>query len=146
MNIRCTYCGTSFGVGRDVIEGVVAQAGGDKNYALQCPRCRKINKIPIDRLRRTLPPGWTATVPSDAGEANGQQAAAPDSEPATEQTEPADQEPAGGTASKRAPARKRTAAKSSASTQKSAGKTTAKATKTGAKTSAKKTSRKQAKP
>lgn len=59
MNHRCYQCGWSFTLGREAVEAAVAQAGQEKTFALPCPRCRRINKIPVLQLRRTLPPGWT---------------------------------------------------------------------------------------
>jgi hypothetical protein len=41
----------------------VTQAGKEKVYALPCPRCRQVNKIPIKQLRNNLPPGWTPPAP-----------------------------------------------------------------------------------
>lgn len=59
MNHRCYRCGWSFSLGREAVEMAVAQAGKEKVYALPCPRCRQINKIPIKQLRNNLPAGWT---------------------------------------------------------------------------------------
>jgi len=79
MNHRCYRCGTSFTLGREAIEAAVAQAGKEKTYAMPCPRCRQINKIPVQQLRRNLPPGWTHPASAEA---------APETPPAKEEPVP----------------------------------------------------------
>lgn len=59
MNTRCYRCGWSFSLSREVIENAVANAGNDNIHVEHCPRCRQVIKIPIQQLRRALPPGWT---------------------------------------------------------------------------------------
>lgn len=73
MNTRCYRCGWSFSLGREAVETAVAAAlaSGAKVHVEYCPRCRQVIKMPVDQLRRSLPPGWT---PPEAGEAS---AAAP---------------------------------------------------------------------
>jgi hypothetical protein len=84
MNHRCYRCGWSFTLGREAIEAAVAQAGKEKTYALPCPRCRQINKIPVQQLRRNLPPGWTPPAPAEETPAEPPAMEAPVAEPAPE--------------------------------------------------------------
>ncbi len=55
---------------REAIAAAVsaADARGDHYHVEACPRCKQAIKLPLDQLRRSLPPGWTpaseAAVPS----------------------------------------------------------------------------------
>ena len=53
-----------------------ADAHGDKYHVEPCPRCKQAIKLPLDQLRRSLPPDWTPTA--EAAEAA--EAAAPSAE------------------------------------------------------------------
>jgi hypothetical protein len=84
MNHRCYNCGWNFALGRETVELAVATAGNEKTYAIPCPRCRKINKIPMQQLKRALPSGWTPPAPEPAAAADpviATQEAAPPAEP-----------------------------------------------------------------
>jgi phage FluMu protein Com len=65
MNVRCYRCGWSFSLGREAIVAALAeaQASRAKYHAEYCPRCRQVNKISIDQLKRAAP------APAAAGEA-----------------------------------------------------------------------------
>ncbi len=60
MNARCYRCGWSFTLSRETIAAAVAQADpeGDKFHVEPCPRCKQAIKLPLDQLKRALPPGW----------------------------------------------------------------------------------------
>ncbi len=57
MHLRCYRCSWSFDVKREEVAEAVKtleQAGGT-HFDVHCPRCRSVNKVPIDQLRRSLP-------------------------------------------------------------------------------------------
>ena len=60
MNARCYRCGWSFTLTRETIAAAVANADpqGDKFHVEPCPHCKQAIKLPLDQLRRALPPGW----------------------------------------------------------------------------------------
>jgi hypothetical protein len=135
MNHRCYRCGWSFSLGRETIEAAVANAGTDKTYNLPCPRCRQINKIPIQQLKRTLPPGWAPAAPPDTAAAEMPAAPAavsadlatedaPASAPvaAAEPTENEAPEPAASPAAKKAAPKKTPSTKKASATKKSTSK------------------------
>jgi hypothetical protein len=71
MNARCYRCGWSFTLSREAIVAAVtaADAQGDTFHVEPCPRCKQAIKLPVDQLRRALPPGWTpATEAAPAAE------------------------------------------------------------------------------
>ena len=78
MNVRCYRCGNSFSLSREVVEGAVAATPNDKVYVAYCPRCRQVNKVPMQQLKRSLPAGWTPAPATPA--------AAPVPEPEPEPT------------------------------------------------------------
>lgn len=78
---------------REAIAAAVsaADARGDTFHVEPCPRCKQAIKLPLDQLRRSLPPGWTPAAeaapaaeepaaPAPAAEAEANEAA---SAPAT---------------------------------------------------------------
>jgi hypothetical protein len=82
MNARCYRCGWSFSMSREAIVAAVttADAHGEKFHVELCPKCKLAIKLPLDQLRRALPPGWTPAVevpPSSTVEAPGAAAAEP---------------------------------------------------------------------
>jgi hypothetical protein len=120
MNHRCYQCGWSFTLGREAIEAAVAGAGSEKTYNMPCPRCRKINKIPIQQLKRTLPPGWTPPAPAPVSadlSAEDAPATAPvaEAEPTESEAEP---EAEAAPAAKAATAKKSTSTKKATTTKK----------------------------
>ena len=94
MNTRCYRCGWSFSLSREEIEAAVAaaMASGEKIHAERCPHCRQVIKLPVEQLRRALPPGWT---PDERQTAAEPAATETEAAPATEaQAEPAAAAPA----------------------------------------------------
>jgi len=75
MNVNCSYCRMPFAISRN--ETLVAlqsmQAENQHHYDAHCPRCRRANQIPRDRLEHSFP-GWqealaaitSAPAPKDA--------------------------------------------------------------------------------
>lgn len=93
MNTRCFRCGWSFSLSRETIENAVANAGTEKIHVEYCPRCRQVIKIPIQQLKRALPPGWTPEArPEEAGA--GTDTAAAEMPAAAADTPAAEPEPA----------------------------------------------------
>src|SRR5258707_8309268 len=59
MNLRCAYCQTPFTIGRNekLIALQMMQAEDLHHYDAHCPRCRRANQVPRDRLEQSFP-GW----------------------------------------------------------------------------------------
>ncbi len=57
MQIHCTYCGSPLNISRKQAEAAldVLHENGLAYYEIRCPRCRKMNKIPREMLRRAAP-------------------------------------------------------------------------------------------
>lgn len=57
MQMRCYRCNWSFAIKKDEIEFVIQalEESGDVHYDVRCTRCRHVNKVSIDQLRRGLP-------------------------------------------------------------------------------------------
>jgi hypothetical protein len=124
-----------------------ALAANEKMQIEHCPRCRRVLKIPVAQLRRSLPAGWTpADVPAEQTPEGETVAEAPPVEPAeASDAQPARRSRANGDEGS-APAAKKTTAKKAAA-KKSASKRSSTSGKTAAKgTAAKKPARKQSKP
>jgi hypothetical protein len=71
MQTRCYRCGWSYAIKQDEIMAALQQleAEGGVHYDVRCPRCRHVNKLSIEQLRRAAP--------------------RPAAQPAPEETEPA---------------------------------------------------------
>lgn len=57
MNVHCAYCRHSFTLSREYLVEIVAEAiaSGQKYHALECPSCRKTNKVSISQMKRFVP-------------------------------------------------------------------------------------------
>ena len=57
MNLRCAYCQTPFTLGRtQMLLAIQAlQGSGLHHYDIHCPRCRKANQVPLDRMQHSYP-------------------------------------------------------------------------------------------
>ncbi len=55
MQVRCPYCSHSFNLSRDYMQNVVANAGKKTTEGVDCPKCRKVVKVPIKQMRRYVP-------------------------------------------------------------------------------------------
>lgn len=58
MNVRCNYCNHSFTLTREYVAQAVAEAEekGQKYQTVECINCRKLIKVPLAQMRRSLPP------------------------------------------------------------------------------------------
>ena len=52
---------------REAIAAAVtaADARGDTYHVEPCPRCKQAIKLPLDQLRRSLPPDWKPTAEAE---------------------------------------------------------------------------------
>jgi phage FluMu protein Com len=57
MQTRCYRCGWSFAIKNEEIVAALhnLEAEGGVHYDVRCPRCRHINKLSIEQLRRAVP-------------------------------------------------------------------------------------------
>lgn len=57
MNVHCQYCRHSFNLSRDYVAEAVADAAEKKQkyHAVECPKCRKTNKVSISQMKRFAP-------------------------------------------------------------------------------------------
>jgi len=57
MQIRCYRCGWNFGLSNDelVFALEAIEAGQASHYDARCPRCRTINKVAAEQIRRGAP-------------------------------------------------------------------------------------------
>ena len=57
MNVRCNYCRHSFNLSRDYMVQAVAEAEEKKHKhdAIECPKCRKMIKVPMKQMKRYVP-------------------------------------------------------------------------------------------
>jgi hypothetical protein len=146
MNTRCQYCGWSFSLSRDALETAVATAlaTNEKIHTERCPHCRKVIKMPVEQLRRALPPGWTpsAVEPDQPAAAEAEPVAEAVAAPVAAETT-ADEKPK----RRRRGAHEASEAEAAPAAQETATKTKAPSGKSAAeKSAAKKTTRKQPKP
>lgn len=67
MQIRCYRCGWSFAISREEASfalQALEETHGD-HYDARCPRCRNTNKVPMEQLRRIVPPAETEGASGD---------------------------------------------------------------------------------
>ncbi len=57
MNITCSYCRHSFTLSREYVAQAVAEAveARQKYHAVECPNCRKMNKVSLNQMKRFVP-------------------------------------------------------------------------------------------
>lgn len=70
MHIRCSYCRHSFNMNRDYIAEAVAAAAEKRQryHGMECPKCRKLIKVPIKQMRRFAPRSKPKEQPPEATE------------------------------------------------------------------------------
>lgn len=57
MHVRCNYCNHSFTLSRDYVVQAVAEAEEKEKYhTVECINCRKLIKVSLTQMRRSLPP------------------------------------------------------------------------------------------
>ena len=57
-NVKCFRCGKSFALDMDVVAAWLEEHKEErpKHYSAQCYFCRRVVKVPVKQLRRSLPP------------------------------------------------------------------------------------------
>ena len=57
MNVHCAYCRHSFNLNREFLAETVSKAAesGQKYEAIECPNCRKTNKVSVAQMKRFVP-------------------------------------------------------------------------------------------
>jgi phage terminase large subunit GpA-like protein len=57
LNIKCFHCGKSFALNTDVVAAWLEEEKEKKptHYSAQCHFCRRVVKVPINQIRRSLP-------------------------------------------------------------------------------------------
>lgn len=70
MNLRCMYCQTMFGVGREVMLIGLQTMEAEKltHYDVYCPKCRRANRVERKKLELANP-NWRESLKEMAGEA-----------------------------------------------------------------------------
>ena len=65
LNIKCFHCGKSFALNTDVVAAWMEEHKEEapKHYSAQCHFCRRVVKVPIKQIRRSLPRGEKAGNP-----------------------------------------------------------------------------------
>jgi phage FluMu protein Com len=68
MQTRCYRCGWSFAIKQEEIVAALhnLEAEGGVHYDVRCPRCRHINKLSIEQLRRAVPRPATEEATEEA--------------------------------------------------------------------------------
>ena len=58
INVTCFKCGWKFALDEEAIaeSQAEAEASSPRHYVVECPRCRKANKVPLQRGRRRKKP------------------------------------------------------------------------------------------
>ena len=54
MQLRCARCNSSFGVRQEEIDVALEalEKDGAKHYDVRCPRCRAVNHLSLEQVRR----------------------------------------------------------------------------------------------
>jgi phage FluMu protein Com len=70
MNLRCMYCQTMFGVGREVMLIGLQTMEAEKltHYDVYCPKCRRANRVERKKLELANP-NWQESLKEMAREA-----------------------------------------------------------------------------
>lgn len=56
IKITCFNCHASWSLNREEIEAALASLKpGATHYTVECPKCRRVNKVTIRQLQRALP-------------------------------------------------------------------------------------------
>lgn len=57
QNIKCYHCGKSFALDEDLAAAWLEEHKEEhpKSYPAQCHFCRRVVKVPVQQLRRSLP-------------------------------------------------------------------------------------------
>ena len=57
MQLRCYQCHTPFAINKDTIRAAldILHEEDLNHYNAQCPRCRKVNRVSVEQLKRAVP-------------------------------------------------------------------------------------------
>jgi hypothetical protein len=56
LKITCFNCHSSWSLNPEATQTALdSLKEGENYYAIECPKCRRVNKIPIKQLKRSLP-------------------------------------------------------------------------------------------
>ena len=56
LKITCFKCHWSWSLNQEAAAAALESLEpGDDYYAIECPKCRRINKVPLKQLKRALP-------------------------------------------------------------------------------------------
>ena len=86
MSIRCFKCGWAWSMNASEVAAALDsmhEQEHTKHYMAECPKCRRVNKVPIKQLRRYAPRDWkpgTGKAEAAATKSGGK----PESETASE--------------------------------------------------------------
>ena len=65
LKITCFKCRWSWSLNRDAAQAALdSLKPEDDYYAIECPKCRRVNKVTIKQLKRALPRIVTKNAPS----------------------------------------------------------------------------------
>lgn len=58
MQVTCQWCGHRYTMKREDVAEAVAKAEAEKasHHVEHCPKCRKVLKLQVSQLKRSLPP------------------------------------------------------------------------------------------
>lgn len=56
LKITCFKCHWSWSLNRDSVQAALDSMGPDETYySIECPKCRRVNKVTVKQLKRALP-------------------------------------------------------------------------------------------
>ncbi len=56
LKITCFKCHWSWSLNQEAAQAALASLKPDEeHYTVECPRCRRVNKVNVQQLRRSLP-------------------------------------------------------------------------------------------
>lgn len=61
LSLRCFKCGWAWSMNPSEVAAALEVAYEEehsKHYMAECPKCRRVNKVPLKRLRRYAPRDW----------------------------------------------------------------------------------------
>lgn len=68
MQIRCYRCGWNFGLSNEEVAFAreAIDLAQSSHYDARCPRCRTVNKVPAEQIRRSAPKAAPPAEPPPA--------------------------------------------------------------------------------
>jgi len=56
LKITCFNCKQSWTLNQEAVSAILAGLEpGQSHYPLECPRCRKVNKVSVKQMKRSMP-------------------------------------------------------------------------------------------